>query len=256
MFTPLKSKQLEPKSQLNLKIENIWKHDLTFGSPWFTYKSPNWKERKHLPSTSIFLMLQKMVNFFGWMDSHGALQNHLRSCLFGKVEKHKWNRTGDGQTEASETKGTRVKRYGFRISSVEYRNDIEYYINLIRSEKRDSSKCIFLHGPQFQLKRSWVLLQISIYFYWVAWAPCFLLVLRWFLEFSAPSRLAGGADSGEEYGYKSRGKVQTVAWRQSSLQKTRQGGGNSNIVDFHPSTWRNGPIWTNIFLQWVGSTTN
>ena len=46
-------------------------------------------------------MLQKMVNFFGWMDSHG----HCRSCLFGKVEKHKWNRTGDGQTEASETEG-------------------------------------------------------------------------------------------------------------------------------------------------------
>ena len=37
-------------------------------------------------------------------------------------------------------------------------------INLIRSEKRDSLESrIFLHGPQFQLKRSWVLLQISTF---------------------------------------------------------------------------------------------
>ena len=51
---------------------------------------------------------------------------HLRSCLFGKVEKHKWNRSGDGQTEASETKGTRVKRYGFRICQLSIGIYIEY----------------------------------------------------------------------------------------------------------------------------------
>lgn len=28
------------------------------------------------------------------------------------------------------------------------------------------------------------------------------------------------------------------------------------LLIFHPDPWSNGPIWTNIFLRWVGSTTN
>ena len=148
------------------------------------------KRKKHLPSTSILFVLQKMVNF-RWMDPR-ALQNMAGVfCLFftwGPVSSARWKNTnGTGPVmvrprhlKRTKTGGDEGEEIWLQNLSGWVRNDIEYYINLIRSEREIVQNLVsFYMGLSF----SWnevLLLQISTFI--GSHGLCKPFGLRWFLK--------------------------------------------------------------------------
>lgn len=195
MFTPWKLTGSSPKNQRNLNME---KHDLTAGSPWFTYKSPNWKGKKHLPSISMF-----------WMDLSSPEVLSLGQGGKTQMETPWWSDGGIRNGKKTEGMRRHVQCRRWRDGknlSVEWGMILN--IDKIRKE---IEKSIFLHGRAVLVSKLFYFKNQQSTIKFMRHAKrvlCFLVVC----EFSNPFRLAGGADSGEEYGYKSGGEVQTVAW--------------------------------------------